>query len=100
MVADALHCEIVGSDIGSSNQFTTPWQDEQVLEVELTEFGGLHNNSGDRNWSGDPLVSSCQAVAIITLIYNILHLHLLESILTLTFISYLPHQSNSLYLAS
>ena len=63
-----------------------------MLKVELTgsEAYGVR----------DPLVSSCQAVAIITLIYNTLHLHLLDSILTLTFISYLLYQSNSLYLVS
>ena len=72
-----------------------------MLKVELTGSEAYTRlEQWDRDWSEDPLVSSCQAVAIITLIYNILHLHLLDSSLTLTFISYLLYQSNSLYLVS
>ena len=72
-----------------------------MLKVELTGSEAYTRlEQWDRDWSEGPAGSSCQAVAIITLIYNILHLHLLDSILTLTFISYLLYQSNSLYLVS
>ena len=38
--------------MGSSNQFTTPWQDEQMLKVELTGSEAYTRlEQWDRDWS-------------------------------------------------
>ena len=72
-----------------------------MLKVELTGSEACARlEQWDRDWNEGPAGIIMSGSRYHNTLYNILHLHLLDSILTLTFISYLLYQSNSLYLAS